>query len=256
MTKPEIIDSHCHIDFDVFDNDRDDVLQRAKTNGVSNLIVPGVLKKDWSKIQALAAQHENIHACYGLHPCFADQHSDDDLVALENQITTNACVAVGECGLDYRKHQPEKELQFKYFQEQLEIADKHKLPVVIHSVYATEDVIQSLRKFPDLKGMIHSYSGSYEQALQLVKMGFYISFGGAITYDNARKLRIIVEDVSLSSLLIETDSPDQPDADHFAQRNEPAYLDSILDCVTSLREEGKKQIAEQTTANARSLFNI
>ena len=256
MTTHAIIDSHCHIDFDVFDDDRDDVLQRAKAYGVSDLVIPGVLRKDWSKIQALSTQYENIHSCYGLHPCFVDQHSEDDLVALEKQITANACVAVGECGLDYRKHQPDKELQFKYFKAQLEIADKHKLPVVIHSVYATEDIIQSLKKYPNLKGMIHSYSGSFEQAMQLVKMGFYISFGGAITYDNALKLRVVAEEVPLSSLLIETDSPDQPDAEHFAQRNEPAFLVNILDCLDSLREESKEQIAEQTTANARQLFNI
>lgn len=256
MTRPAIIDRHCHIDFDVFDHDRDEVLQRANSNGVSDLVIPGVLKKDWSKIQVLTSQYDNIHAGYGLHPCFADQHSDDDLAELEKQIIANSCIAIGECGLDYRKHQPDKELQFKYFDAQLEIAGRHKLPVVIHSVYATEDVIQSLKRFPNLKGMIHSYSGSYEQALQLIKMGFYISFGGAITYDKALKLRIVAEEVPLSSLLIETDSPDQPDAEHFAQRNEPAFLVNILDCLNDLHEESKDQMAEQTTANARRLFNI
>jgi len=251
-----MIDSHCHIDFDIFNNDRDDVITHAKSCGVSDIVVPGVLRKDWSKIQNISTQHKNIHACYGLHPCFADQHSEDDLAALEGQITSTPCVAIGECGLDYRKHQPEKELQTKYFEAQLEIANKHKLPVVIHSVYATEEVIQSLKKYPALKGMIHSYSGSSEQAAQLEKMGFYISFGGTITYDNARKLRIIAEAVALSSLLIETDSPDQPDADHFSQRNEPAYLTNVLDCLAMLRKESKEKIAEQTAINTRELFGI
>ncbi len=251
-----MIDSHCHIDFNVFDKDRDDVIQRAINSGVSNIVIPGVLRKDWKKIQAIATQHKNIHPCYGLHPCFADQHSENDLAALEEQIISNPCVAIGECGLDYRKHQPEKELQAKYFEAQLEITNKHKLPVVIHSVYATEEVIRSLKKYPDLKGMIHSYSGSAEQAAQLEKMGFYISFGGSITYDNARKLRIVAEAVALSSLLIETDSPDQPDADHFSQRNEPAYLTNVLDCLAMLRKESKEQIAEQTAINTRELFGI
>ncbi len=210
-----MIDSHCHIDFNVFDKDRDEVIQRANDCGVSDIIVPGVLRKNWGEIQTISTQHKNIHPCYGLHPCFADQHSEDDLAALEEQITSNLCVAIGECGLDYRKHQPDRELQAKYFEAQLEIANKHKLPVVIHSVYATEEVIQSLKKHPELKGMIHSYSGSGEQAAQLEKMGFYISFGGTITYDNAKKLRIVAEKIPLSSLLLETDSPDQPDADHF-----------------------------------------
>jgi TatD DNase family protein len=252
----QLIDSHCHIDFDVFDNDLESVLQRAKTEGISKFIVPGVLSKDWAKIQSLSSQHENIYPCYGLHPCFADQHTEDDLIALEKQITSYQCVALGECGLDYRKHQPDRELQSKYFEAQLDIADQHRLPVVIHSVHATEEIIQSLKKHPNLKGMVHSFSGSYEQAMQLVKMGFYISFGGVITYDNSRKLRIVAEEIPINSLLIETDSPDQPDADHFAQRNEPSYLTNILNCVSELREESKEQIAEQTTANARKLFNI
>jgi TatD DNase family protein len=251
-----MIDSHCHIDFDIFDNDRDNVLQRAKNCGVSDIVLPGVLRKDWSKIQTLSTQHENIHPCYGLHPCFADQHSEDDLAALEEQITSNTCIAVGEIGLDYRNLQPDRELQSRYFEAQLEIADKHKLPVVIHSVYATEEVIQSLKKYPNLEGMIHSYSGSFEQAEQLVKMGFYISMGGAFTYDKALKLRIVAEDIPLESLLIETDSPDQPDADHFDQRNEPAFLANILSCLDMLREESKEQIAEQTAANTRELFGI
>lgn len=251
-----MIDSHCHIDFDVFEDDRDVVLQRAISHGVSDLVVPGVLRKHWSNIQTLAAQYQNIHPCYGLHPCFADQHAEGDLTALEDQITSNACIAIGECGLDYRKHQPDKQLQFKYFEAQLEISDRHNLPVVIHSVYATEDIILSLKKYPHLQGMVHSYSGSYEQALQLVKMGFYISFGGAITYDNALKLRVVAGEIPLDSLLIETDSPDQPDADHFAQRNEPAYLVDILNCLSALRKESKDEIAEQTTANTRELFGI
>jgi len=251
-----MIDSHCHIDFDVFDKDRDDVIQRANNGGVSDIVVPGVLRKDWPKIQTISTQHENIHPCYGLHPCFADQHSEDDLAALEEQITSNPCIAIGECGLDYRKHQPDRAIQAKYFEAQLEIANKHELPVVIHSVYATEEVIQSLKKYPALKGMIHSYSGSSAQATQLEKMGFYISFGGTITYDNARKLRIVAQAVALSSLLIETDSPDQPDADHFSQRNEPAYLTNILDCLAMLRGESKELIAEQTAINSRELFGI
>jgi len=251
-----MIDSHCHIDFDAFDEDRNDVLQRAISNGVSDIVVPGVLRKDWSKIQALSAQHEKIHPCYGLHPCFVDQHSEDDLIALEEQITSNPCIAVGETGLDYRKQQPDRKLQARYFGAQLEVANKHKLPVVIHSVYATEEVIQQLKKYPELKGMIHSYSGSYEQALQLVKMGFYISIGATITYDNAIKSRLVAEEIPLSSLLIETDSPDQPDTDHFAQRNEPAFLTNILDCLDTLREESKDQIAKQTAINTRELFGI
>ena len=137
-----------------------------------------------------------------------------------------------------------------------EIAEEKNLPVIIHSVHATEDVIQQLRKHPKLSGMVHSYSGSYEQALQLIDMGFYLSFGGAISYDRASKLRSIASKIPLSALLIETDAPDQPDANHQHERNEPAYLVETLKVLTGLRNECSEQIAQQTTKNAKALFNI
>ena len=129
-------------------------------------------------------------------------------------------------------------------------------PVVIHSVRATEDVINLIKNYSGLKGMIHSYSGSYEQALQLIDLGFHISFGGALTYDNARKLRATASDIPLGSILLETDAPDQPDAEHFNQRNEPAYLVNVLQCLSELRDEPIEEIAAQTTANAKALFQI
>jgi TatD DNase family protein len=127
---------------------------------------------------------------------------------------------------------------------------------VIHSVRATADVIVSIRNHPGLSGMIHSYSGSYEQAMQLVGMGFFISLGGAITYDHARKIRAAASNVPLDAILLETDAPDQADSAHAGQRNEPAYLVNVLKCLSELREESAEKIAEQTTANAYRLFGI
>ena len=151
---------------------------------------------------------------------------------------------------------PTKIYKKKFFNAQLDIAHAINKPVVIHSVRATEDVINSIKNYPGLRGMIHSYSGSYEQAKQLIGLGFYISFGGAITYDNARKLRATASDIPLGSILLETDAPDQPDADHFNQRNEPAYLVNVLKCLSELRDEPIEEIAEQTTRNAQELFGI
>ena len=144
----------------------------------------------------------------------------------------------------------------KFFKAQLEIAHTTGTPVVVHSVQATEDVINLLKNYPGIRGMVHSYSGSYEQAKQLINLGFYISLGGAITYDNARKLRATASDIPLASILLETDAPDQPDADHFNQRNEPAYLVNVLECLAELRDEPIEDIAAQTTRNAQALFQI
>jgi len=251
-----LIDSHCHLDFINFDKDRDAVLERAKKNGINNIIIPAVSVNNWQKIQALCNQHPNLHPCYGLHPYWVEQHKEADIKKLEAFINETSCIAIGECGLDYRPEQANKEKQQYFFEAQLNIAQQNNLPIVIHAVNATEEVIKQLRKRPDLRGMIHSYSGSYEQALQLIKMGFYISISGAISYKHAKKLQQLSSKLPLTSLLIETDAPDQPDSTHHRQRNEPAYLTETLDALTKLRSEEKEKIALQTTVNAKTLFRI
>jgi TatD DNase family protein len=251
-----IIDSHCHLDFDAFNCDRNAVIERACNEGIKHIIIPGVNRKNWDLIRTICDNNQQIHACYGLHPYLAGKHTDDDIIQLRHWLENNDCVAVGECGLDFRNNQADKYLQFKFFNAQLDIAHVLEKPVVIHSVRATEDVIGSIKHHPGLRGMIHSYSGSYEQALQLIDLGFYISFGGAITYDNARKLRATASSIPLDSILLETDAPDQPDANHFSQRNEPAYMVNVLKCLSELRDEPIEEIARQTTSNAKDLFQI
>jgi len=252
----KLVDCHCHLDFDAFDKDRGKVIERANNNGVNQIIIPGVKRDDWERIRRISDENEQLHACYGLHPYLAAEHSDHDILQLRDWLDSNDCVAVGECGLDYRKDQADKHTQLKFFDAQLDIAHACKKPVVIHSVRATTDVISAIKNHPGLRGMIHSYSGSYEQAMQLIELGFMISLGGAITYDNARKIRTTASKIPLISILLETDAPDQPDAAHPGQRNEPAYLVNVLECLSSLRDESIEAIADQTTANARRLFNI
>ena len=252
----KLIDSHCHLDFEVFDSDRAEVMARAAAAGVSAIVIPGVRANGWEKIHALCAGDTRLYACYGLHPYFVGEHRHADLDRLEAWVGQHDCVAIGECGLDLRTGQAEAKDQLHYFSAQLDIAAAHDRPVVIHAVRATAQVIDLLNNYPAVRGMIHSYSGSYEQAKQLVERGFYISLGGAVTYDNARRVRAVAAQLPLSSLLIETDAPDQPDADHFAQRNEPAYLTNVLDSLCALRPESRDEIAAKTSANARALFGI
>ena len=253
---PALIDSHCHLDFDAFRPDRSAVIERARGVGVSHIVIPGVNHGNWNDIRSLCDTDTRIHPCYGLHPYWAAEHSDDDVEQLTDWLDSNDCVAVGECGLDYRKNQADKRLQQQFFHAQLDIAHRRDKPVVIHSVRATEEVISSIKNYPGLRGMVHSYSGSHEQAMQLIGLGFCISFGGAITYDNAKKLRATAASLPLDSILLETDAPDQPDKAHHGQRNEPAYLVNVLECLAELRDEPIGEIAERTTANARALFGI
>ena len=252
----DIIDSHCHLDFDDFNPDREAVIECARSKGIKQIVIPGVKRNSWHSIREICDNYSQLHACYGLHPYLAGEHTDDDIIQLRLWLDNNACVAVGECGLDYRRNQADRRVQQKFFLAQLEIAHTTGKPAVIHSVHATEDVIKLLKNYPDIRGMIHSYSGSYEQAVQLINLGFYISFGGAITYQNAKKLRAIAGKIPLDSILLETDAPDQADAEHFGQRNEPAYLVNVLKCLAELRDEPIEEIAAQTTRNAQDLFGM
>ena len=253
---PELIDSHCHLDFDAFSHDRDAVIQRARDCNINHIIVPGVRRENWDDVRRLCERDAQLHACYGLHPYLAAEHSDEDIAELAGWLEHEECVAVGECGLDYRENQADRQLQLKFFDAQLAMAQAAGKPVVIHSVRATEDVIRSVTGRPGLYGMVHSYSGSYEQAMRLIRLGFYISLGGAMTFERATRLRATARRLPLGSILLETDAPDQPDADHAGERNEPAYLVKVLACLAELRDESIEEIAAQTTANARKLFGI
>ena len=266
-----LIDAHCHLDFEVFDKDRSEVLNRAEKSNISDIIIPGTQKPFWNRIKTLCAEHENqqqslhqklrLHACYGLHPYWTDSHELQDIKALEEYIGENKPVALGECGLDFRpqhidKSRSDKKTQTQFFEAQLEIANNQQLPVVIHSVSATEAVIQSIKKFTNLTGMIHSYSGSIEQAKQLIDLNMLISVGGSVTYHRAKKIRLAVCELPLTSLLVETDAPDQSDQSHQHKRNEPAYLVNTIKEIAYLRNETEQAIAQQTTINTRNLFKI
>jgi len=251
----QLIDSHCHLDFEIFDEDRDQVLQRAADQHITDIVIPGTERKYWQRISKLCNK-KNLHASYGLHPYWINSHSKKDLTQLDQYIEDNKPVALGECGLDFRPQQADKNTQIKFYEAQLDIAAHHKLPVVIHSVQATESVIQSIKKHNNLTGMVHSFSGSVEQAKQLIDLNFFISISGSVTYDNAKKMRAVVNAIPLTSLLLETDAPDQPDSINKNRRNEPAYLINTLDTITELREETREDIAKQTTLNAKRLFNI
>ena len=251
-----IIDSHCHIDFKEFDSDRIQVLQRAEAAGVAKIIVPGVIQQTWQRIKTTCEQYPQLYPCYGLHPYYIEQHTENHLQALETWLSSNKAVAIGECGLDFFLKNLDRGQQCFYFEQQLELAEKFKLPVVIHARKSTETVIKAIKKRPGLCGMIHSYSGSYEQAVQLIELGFFLSFGGALTYDKATRLHKLVKSLPLSNILIETDAPDQPVANSKGQRNEPAFITDIATKIAKLHNTDFNEVVSITTENANKLFQL
>lgn len=251
-----LIDSHCHLDAGEFDADRAAVIDRAQAAGVRAQIVPAVTAASWPGLRDACALAPGLYPAYGLHPVFLDQHRPEHLELLQDWITREHPHAIGECGLDYFIPTLDRQQQQDYFIGQLALARRYDIPVIVHARRAVDAVIAAIKQVGGLRGVVHSFSGSPEQARQLHQLGFLIGLGGPLTYDRAQRLHRLVAAMPLDQLLLETDAPDQPDAGIRGERNEPARLPVILDTVARLRGEPVEAIAAQTTANAQRLFNL
>ncbi|MCC4604680.1 TatD family hydrolase [Xanthomonas campestris] len=252
----ELIDSHCHLDAGEFDQDRAAVIARAHAAGVMQQVVPAITAASWPGLRAVCAQAPGLHPAYGLHPIFLDQHRREHLEALADWIERERPCAIGECGLDFYLEGLDAQAQRDYFDGQLRLAKRFGLPLIVHARRATEEVIARIKAIGGLRGVVHSFAGSPEQARQLWNLDFMIGLGGPVTYPRANRLRGLAATMPLQHLLLETDAPDQPDASIRGQRNEPAELRTVLDCIAQLRGEDAAAIAAQTTANARGLFGL
>ncbi|WP_371181735.1 TatD family hydrolase [Xanthomonas sacchari] len=252
----QLIDSHCHLDATEFDHDRDVVIARAQAAGVQAQVVPAVTAASWPKLRAVCESAPGLYPAYGLHPLFLAEHRPDHLQALEDWIARERPCAIGECGLDFFVEGLDEAEQQRYFAGQLQLAREFDLPVIVHARRAVDAVILAIRKVGRLRGVVHSFAGSAEQAAQLRSLDFLIGLGGPVTYERAQRLRRLAATMPLEQLLLETDAPDQPDAAIRGQRNEPARLRTVLDTIAELRDAPAAAIAAQTTANARRLFGL
>ena len=251
-----LIDTHCHLDVAEFDADRGAVIARAQAAGVEAQVVPAIDAAGWPKLRDVCASAPHLYAAYGLHPLMLADHRPEHLDLLRDWLQRERPVALGECGLDFYVDGLDADTQRRYFVAQLELAKEFDLPLVLHARRAVEEVIATLRRIGGLRGVVHSYSGSLEQARQLWQLGFHLGFGGPITYERARRLREVVRTMPEEFLLLETDSPDQPLSTHRGQRNEPARLTEVLQVAAELRGVEPAHLAAATGANARRLFGL
>lgn len=251
-----LIDSHVHTDDPRLAADRGEILHRAREAGVVAQIVPAISQRHWPRLRQLCDAEADLYACYGLHPCFMQEHENSHLDELPTWLELPGVVAVGECGLDYRAADTDRMRQQEIFKAQLSLARQFRLPIVIHALRAVEDVINLIRESGHHRGLVHSFNGSAEQARRLIDLGFHLSFGGAVTHERARKLRKLVASLPLDAILLETDAPDQTGAAHAGQRNEPAFLREIWQDISALRTEDANTMARATTRNAIELFDL
>ena len=251
-----LIDSHVHTDDERLVADRTRVLADARAANVAAQVVPSITRALWPRVKSLCDGEDDLFACYGLHPCFEHEHVEADLAELAVWLGREKPVAVGECGLDYFIAGADKAHQQRLFAAQLALAREFDLPIVVHARRAVEDVIRMVRSSGHYRGLVHSFNGSPQQAHRLVDLGYRLSFGGAVTYERARRLRTLVAGLPLEAILLETDAPDQSDARHEGRTNEPAWLVDVWRAVAALRDEDAETVARATTANAIALFGL
>jgi TatD DNase family protein len=255
-----LIDTHAHMDVEEFAQDRAAALDRARAAGVVAQVVPAITRGYWPGLAALCANEPDLFPAYGLHPVYLETHEDGDVAALDRWLATSPAVAVGEIGLDGYVETIATgaawDRQWRLFTGQLDVALNHRLPVIIHARRALDHVLKALRARPGLTGIIHSFSGSRQQADQALAQGFCLGFGGPVTYPRANRLRRLVAELPNAALVLETDAPDQPSVSHRGERNEPAFLPEIAACVAELRGVPVADVAALTVANARRILDL
>jgi TatD DNase family protein len=251
-----LIDSHSHLDVAEFDHDREDVLARAASVGVTRHIVPGIDATNWPRLKRVCASHNGLFPAYGLHPLFIDGHDDLHLAQLREWLGRERPVAVGECGLDFHVGPIDRERQTHFFDAQLKLARDFDLPVVVHARRAVDAVIAAIRRVGNLRGVVHSFAGSLQQAEMLARNDFLLGVGGPVTYPRANRLRKVVAEVPIDWLVLETDAPDQPDCRHRGERNEPERMVLVAETIATLRGTDMGEIAAATSLNTERLFRL
>jgi TatD DNase family protein len=252
-----LVDTHCHIDLEVFDADRDAVLERAREAGVDRFIVVGFAPERWSPALALQRGVPGVYAALGLHPTEADRFSEEVKRALRQMIDRDAVVAVGEIGMDYHWKVASGETQRRAFEWQIRLAKERTLPFIVHQREAAEDVLAVLRRSnPPHLGVMHCFTENLEYASKCVDLGLHLGLGGAVTFKKARALHEVVRRIPLDRIVLETDSPFMTPSSHRGERNEPAYTRLVAQRIAELREIPLEEMATATTANAEWLFRL
>jgi TatD DNase family protein len=257
----ELIDSHAHIDFPQFDEDRSEMLERARAAGVSTLLAIGIGPGPEKLDAAIPFSEKNdwIYASVGIHPHEAQKVTQQHLDELARLAEHPRVIAWGETGLDYHYDFSPREAQQRVFREQLRLSARAKLPVIIHCREAWPDCLEILEedwRGTELGGILHCFSGTLEEAQRGIAMGFMISFAGNATYPKAKNLRDIAREVPLEKMLIETDSPYLAPQPFRGKRNEPAYVAEVARTLAGVRDLAPEEFAAATAENFRRFFHL
>lgn len=253
-----LFDTHCHLDFERFDEDRDEVVARAIAAGVKRIVVPALDLVNAPAVLALADRYDEVYAGVGVHPNSSAGWQDDWIDQLRTLAAHEKVVAIGEIGLDYYWDRSPKETQQRAFRQQLALATELDLPVIIHNREADGDVLRLLSESPlrgkERPGVLHSFMSTWETAGAALEMGYYLGFTGPLTYAKNDEMRTVVDRAPVDRLLIETDAPFLPPQAHRGERNEPAFVRLIAAQMAEILDLEEATIAAMTTDNAACLF--
>ncbi|MEY4480430.1 MAG: hypothetical protein RLZZ267_1108 [Bacillota bacterium] len=253
-----LIDTHAHLDGEAFQEDQAEVIARARANGVSTIINIGFNKETIASTMVLAEKYDFIYAAVGWHPQDAKDMTDADFDQIRELCAHPKVVAIGEIGLDYYWDTSPKDVQHTVFRRQIRLARELGKPIIIHNRDAHDDVVRILREenAAEVGGIMHCYSGSWEIAKMCLDMNFYISFGGPVTFKNAKQPKEVLKQVPLDRLLIETDSPYLCPDPFRGKRNESAYVKYVAEAAAALKEMPVEELAAITSTNAKRIFGL
>ncbi|CAM4252752.1 TatD family hydrolase [Lederbergia lenta] len=253
-----LFDTHVHLNDEQFNNDLEEVINRAKDAGVEYMVVVGFDRKTITRAMQLIEKYEFLYASIGWHPVDAIDMTEEDLIWIEETAEHPKVVALGEMGLDYHWDKSPKHIQQDVFRKQIRLAKKLKMPIVIHNRDATQDIIQIMKQenAHEVGGIMHCFSGSAEIAKECVDLNFYISLGGPVTFKNAKKPKEVAVHIPINRLLIETDCPYLAPHPYRGKRNEPAFVKLVAEEIAELKGLSLEEVAQTTTANAKKVFGI
>ena len=253
-----IFETHTHLDDTAFDDDRDELIQKIKESGIRYVMNISASLFSAETSLKLAQKYDFIYTTIGVHPSETEELNEEKFHWLKGLLSHEKVKAIGEIGLDYYWQEPERHIQEYWFRRQLNLAHEAKLPVVIHSRDAAADTYKIMKeeKADLLKGVIHCYSYTKETARDYLNWNYYFGIGGVVTFQNAKKLKESVEYIPLENIVLETDSPYLAPVPFRGKRNSSLNLPIIVKAIAELKNVSEEKVIEQTTLNARNLYNL
>lgn len=252
-----IFDTHAHMDDRAFEEDREELLSRLPQEGIALLMNPGCSQASSLAAVELAKRYDYLYAAVGSHPDAADEVNEAALECYRSLCRENSKVkAIGEIGLDYHYEDIPRDIQQRAFRAQMELAREEKLPVIVHEREAHEDGMNIVAEFPEVTGVFHCYSGSLEMAKWLIDRGWYIGFGGVLTFKNARKALEVAANIPLERIVLETDCPYMAPEPFRGKRNDPGKLYRVAEKLAQLRGLTAEEVQAVTLENGKKLYRI